>query len=65
VTNTPRIQRLRALADQIDSRPASAERDALLREVRARIVEAESSRVSTGWSPAPPPREADPLILRF
>jgi hypothetical protein len=38
MTAAPRITRLRALAEELDRLPASAERNSLLYAIRARIV---------------------------
>jgi hypothetical protein len=51
-----RLKRLRDLADQLQRLPATAERDRMLRDVRARIVD-----VDTGVAPsALQPVEPDP-----
>ena len=52
-----RIARLRALAAQVERLPRSKERDALLLEIRARAVDAETGPAPSSWSP--PAREEE------
>jgi hypothetical protein len=46
-----RIRRLRAIEAELEKRPRSEERDALLRDTRARIVALETDLDPTGWRP--------------
>ena len=59
-----RILRLRELARQLAQQPESPERDALLRRARARIVDLETSQLSSGWTARPAPAApSEPLLL--
>jgi hypothetical protein len=49
-----RIRRLRVIAAQLERQPQSDQRDALLREARARIVALETAMEPRSWHPPAP-----------
>jgi len=49
-----RIRRLRAIVAQLERQPGSAQRDAVLREARARIVALETAMEPRTWRPPAP-----------
>ena len=66
MTDAPRITRLRALAAELDRLPFSAERNALLYEIRARIValDTDAEFRAHRWSgPVHTTDRLEPLLL--
>jgi hypothetical protein len=58
-----RLIRLRALAACLDTAPHSPERDALLRDTRARITDLEvGAHESTAWSRSSSPKDTVPYL---
>src|SRR5215218_10103554 len=54
-----RLKRLRELRDRLERMPASAERDRMLQEVRARVVDVDTGVTPRPMLPADPPPVLD------
>jgi hypothetical protein len=59
-----RLEQLRALLVRLERSPASAERDRMLGEVRARVVDVETGETPAAPAVSPKPRRASPRPTR-